>query len=105
MSSCELSFDAGARSLFYGSALGLGGVVLIGALALRVMDVRSPADLRDRMQRAVQPLGDSVRQSMSPIKERMQVRFPSKSGSAPSDWRWVSREILASECCIPDFDW
>ena len=52
---------------------------MIGALALRVMDVRSPADLRDRMQRAVQPLGDSVRQSMSPIKERMQVRYPSKS--------------------------
>ena len=69
-------YGAGARSLFYGSALGLGGVVLIGALALRIMDVRSPADLRERMQSAVQPLGATVRESMLPMKESMQVRYP-----------------------------
>ena len=79
---CELSFVhfcnvAGARSLLYGSALGLGGVVLAGALALRIMDVRSPAELRERMQSAVQPLGDNVRENMSPVKAYMQVRCAS----------------------------
>ncbi len=67
---------AGARSLFYGSALGLGGVVLIGSLALRILDVRSPADLRERMQSAVQPLGANVRETLSPMKKSMQVRYP-----------------------------
>lgn len=79
--------DVGARSLFYGSALGLGGVVLIGALALRIMDVRSPADLRERMQSTVQPLGDTVRESMSPVKESMQVRLSF----------WISIQPLGSK--------
>lgn len=66
---------AGARSLLYGSALGLGGVIVVGALTLRVMGVNSPADLRERMRSAAQPLGDSVRETLLPIKARMQVSF------------------------------
>ena len=64
---------AGARSLLYGSALGIGGVVLVGALGLRALDVRSPAELRERLRGAAQPLGDSMRENMSPVKARLQV--------------------------------
>lgn len=74
LSLCASCDVPGARSLLYGSALGLGGVVLVGALVLRIMDVRSPAELRERMQSVVQPLGDNVRESMSPVKAHMQVR-------------------------------
>ena len=78
---------AGARSLLYGSALGLGGVIVVGALILRVMDVNSPADLRERMRSAAQPLGGGVRKTLLPIKARMQVichAFCAESLRAPA---------------------
>ncbi|CAL5226834.1 g9698 [Coccomyxa viridis] len=77
------TYMAGARSLFYGSALGLGGVVLIGSLALRILDVRSPADLRERMQSAVQPLGANVRETLSPMKKSMQATIQAWTGFTP----------------------
>lgn len=66
---------AGARSLLYGSALGIGGVVLLGTVALRAAGISSPAELRERLQSHAQPLGDSVRETLSPVKARMQVRL------------------------------
>jgi hypothetical protein len=64
---------AGARSLLYGSALGLGGVIVVGVLTLRVMEVKSPSDLRERLRSAAQPLGDGMRETLLPIKAHMQV--------------------------------
>ena len=66
-------FPAGARSLLYGSALGIGGVILLSSLALRAMDVRSPADFKLRVQEAANPLAHSLKASLMPLKARMQV--------------------------------
>ncbi|CAK0786268.1 hypothetical protein CVIRNUC_009481 [Coccomyxa viridis] len=67
------AYMAGARSLLYGSALGIGGVVLLGTVALRAAGISSPAELRERLQSHAQPLGDSVRETLSPVKARMQA--------------------------------
>ncbi|BDA49223.1 hypothetical protein COCOBI_13-3330 [Coccomyxa sp. Obi] len=66
------AFTAGARSLFYGSALGIGGVLLLGSLALRAMDIRSTADFKARAQQAANPLAQSLRDGLLPLKSRMQ---------------------------------
>ena len=66
---------AGARSLLYGSALGIGGVVLLGTVTLRAAGISSPTEVRERLQSSAQPLGDSVREALSPVKAHMQVRL------------------------------
>ncbi|EIE24794.1 hypothetical protein COCSUDRAFT_65518 [Coccomyxa subellipsoidea C-169] len=74
------AFTAGARSLLYGSALGIGGVVLLSSLALRAMDVRSPADFKLRAQEAANPLAHSLKSSLQPLKGRMQAAAASWFG-------------------------
>ncbi|KAK9918900.1 hypothetical protein WJX75_007942 [Coccomyxa subellipsoidea] len=66
------AFTAGARSLLYGSALGIGGVILLSSLALRAMDVRSPADFKLRVQEAANPFAQSLKSSLQPLKARLQ---------------------------------
>ncbi len=73
---------AGARSLLYGSALGVGGVVLLGSFALRYMDVSSPADFRQRMQDWAVPYAHSVKASLLPFKDSMRVSTPCSLGLA-----------------------
>ena len=77
--------------------------MLIGALALRVMDVRSPADLRERMQSAVQPLGDTFRESMSPVKESMQVRLSSRISIQPPRSKYHARTGRYTESVLLHF--
>ena len=70
--------------MLYGSALGVGGVVLLGTVTLRAAGISSPAELRERLQSSAQPLGESVRETLSPVKARMQVTLcPVRPAAAP----------------------
>jgi hypothetical protein len=63
----------GARSLLYGSAVGIGGIVLLGTVTFHLMDVHSPADFRQRMQDWAAPYAHSMKASLLPVKNRMRV--------------------------------
>ena len=63
----------GARSLLYGSALGLGGVMLAGSAALRYADVASPEEFRERMRAWASPFAASVQEALLPLKAHVKV--------------------------------
>lgn len=96
----------GARSLLYGSALGLGGVLLLGSFALRYMDVSSPADFKQRMQSWAVPYADSIKASLLPVKDSMRVcnftvpyairRFCLGLACGACSWHLLSMCILVS---------
>lgn len=63
----------GARSLLYGSALGVAGVLLAGSFALRALDVASPAEFRARMQAWADPFAASAQATLLPVKANIKV--------------------------------
>ena len=65
---------AGVRSLLYGSAAGVAGCVLLVAVAARALDVSAPAELRERLAGAAEPLAGRLQGALLPIKARIQVR-------------------------------
>ena len=65
--------SAGARSLLYGSALGVGAVLLLGSFAIRALDVASPAEFKARMQAWADPVALSAQGALLPLKGHIQV--------------------------------
>ena len=66
-------FIIGARSLLYGSALGLGGVLLLGSFTIRALDVADPAQFKARMQALADPVALSAQETLLPLKGHIQV--------------------------------
>ena len=66
------------RSLLYGSAAGVAGCVLLVAVAARALDVSAPAELRERLTGAAEPLAGRLQGALLPVKARIQVRSSMK---------------------------
>lgn len=85
------------RSLLYGSAAGVAGCVLLVAVAARALDVSAPAELRERLAGAAEPLAGRLQGALLPVRARIQVRSLSKQGSKTRLSRWLAC-CMASRC-------
>lgn len=64
---------AGVRSLVYGSLLGTLGLACGVTWATRSWDIKSGADLGDRMRAGLAPLSDGLRRWLVPFKVSIQA--------------------------------
>lgn len=74
---CRVHSDwlhAGARSAVYGTMLAVVGVGLAGTLIARSLDIRSAADLQERMQTMWAPVGNHAQQHVVPWRLWLQVK-------------------------------
>lgn len=83
------SFSSGARSLLYGSFLGVAGVAILVAAGARIFDVTSPQDLRDRAAADGPLAAEAFRGWLLPVKASIQGfvgHREEKQASPFADW-------------------